>query len=240
MSRGKGGQTGPMRRKKNKSRKGGRGAGNSVFNAENASNAGDLGMIPRGWQQPGLSNQVYKVRRISDSADANQAAGAVAFFGTSFSLAGVDAVADFTDLFDLYRISLVRMKLRPRFNVGSLGATGTGISPRLYTAIDYSDATAPAAISTLRQYSTCKETNSYSDHVRCFVPRPELAAISTTATTVLAVLPDGKPNPWISTAATTIAHFGLKGAIEAGIGGQTALQSWSIEVEYFLEFRMAD
>lgn len=239
MTNGKGGQVGPMRRKKNKSRKG-KSAGNSVFNAENNSSAGDIGVIPPMWKSPNLTNQIYRVRRISDRSDANQSAGAIATFAVTFSLSSVDNATDFSNAFDLFRISLVRVKFRPRFNFAAVGTTATNIYPRLYTAIDYNSDTAPATLAEIRQYNTCKETRFDVDHVRCFRPKVGWVVENPAATISGFAVNADNDVPWVNTSTSTVVWFGLKGVIEAGAAGQTNLQSWAIEVETFFEFRMSN
>jgi len=43
--------------------------------------------------------------------------------------------------------------------------------------------------------------------------------------------------PWIDCASPGVNHYGIKYAVSGGVIGQTALQAFSTEVEYFLEFR---
>jgi len=221
-------------KKKNKSRKSnkiGSVGSTRALGSENQVNNGDVPLIPKNWQPAILALQVYRIRRTLDANDAKQTAGAFAGFSSSFQLSDLDAYTEFTNLFDQYRIHMIRMRFRPRFNFAAVVST-TDIMPRLYTVIDYNDANPITGVAQLRQYQTLKETNFDADHVRCFKPKVAVAAYSAAFTSYMSVT-----GGWIDTGSPAVQHYGLKGLVEAGHAGQVNLQVWSIETEYFLEFR---
>lgn len=233
MTNGKGDQVGPMRRKKNKSRSSGNTRGNNPLADENQLNKGDLVALPPMFRQPKMGNHVYPFVRRVGSADISQVAGADSFFTYRFELNDVPDTADFTDLFDQYRFRAVKIEFRPRFNFSNPGSVTANRLPRFYSVIDYDDNNVPTLINQLREYQTCKETRWDQDHVRCIAPHMALGALDNTGITSLANV----KAKWLDLAYLVVSHYGIKVAIEGGVAGQTNLQTWSVDVEYFLEFR---
>jgi len=200
---------------------------------ENAGNYGDLKQVPPMFRQPRLANAVYPFVRKITSADVSQVAAADTFMTYRFELNDVSDTADFTDLFDQYRFRAVRIEFRPRFNFSNPGVVTANRLPRFYSVIDYDDNNMPTLINQLREYQSIKETRWDQDHVRLIKPRMATAALDNTGLTSLA----NEPAKWIDLAYLTVAHYGIKIAIEGGVGGQTNLQSWSVDLEYMIEFR---
>lgn len=221
--------------KKNKSRKG---QGRTVFQrdplgAENDVNKGDLVRIPAGWSQPRLANQTYKISRTVNGADISQIAAATVMGSYNFKLSDLPTPTDFTNLFDQYKLVAAKIKFRPRFNMATVTNITAAIFPRLLTVIDYDDSTNLTVITDALQYQTLKETRFDQDHVRLLKPRMALAAYGAGVFTAFA----NQGNQWIDVASTTVEHYGVKFIIEAGVVGQTSLQTWAVEIEYFFEFR---
>lgn len=202
--------------------------------AENDQNLGDLLKIPSAYSQPNLTNQVYRFAETVSVNDAGQVAGAEFLFATAFQVADIAAISDFSNTFDLYKIEAVKMTFRPRFNMSTVGAVATNRNGRLFTAIDYDDSVAPTSVSALRQYSSCKVTNWDEDHVRLI--KPKIAIATEIAGGTLTGFASSES--WLDLASTTVLHFGIKGGVESGAGGQTALQSWAIDLTYYIAFKI--
>lgn len=200
---------------------------------ENDQNRGDLLALPPMFRQPRIGNHIYPFVRRLTSSDVSQVAGADTFKTYRFELNDVSDTADFTDLFDQYRFRAVRMEFRPRFNYANPGDVTVNRLPRFYSVIDYDDNTAPTLINQLREYQTCKETRWDQDHVRMIAPRIAVGVLDNAA---ISSLKNTKAD-WIDLAYLTVNHFGIKIAIEGGVAGQANLQSWSVDLEYFLEFK---
>jgi len=204
------------------------------LNAENEINLGDMLKVPRGFQQPNLSNQKYRFQRWVSSSDISQVAAADTFMTYQFQINDVSNTTDFSALFDQYRFVAVKAEFRPRFDIGALGSVAANKLPRLYSVLDYDDNTAPTLISQLREYQSCKMTRFDADHVRMLRPRMALGSQNQAGTFVAR---SNVPAQWIDLADLTVVHFGIKVAIEGGVAGQTNLQSWSVDLLYMLEFK---
>lgn len=201
---------------------------------ENALNLGDLTNLPRMFRQPRMSNQIYAFSRRIASADITQVAGADFFQAYRFQLNDMSNTGDFTGLFDQYRFCAVKMEFRPRFNIANPGSVAANKLPRLFSVIDYDDANVPTLMNDLREYQSCKETNFGEDHVRLIKVRMAQAALNAAAG--LTSLTNERAK-WIDLAYLTVTHYGIKVGIEGGVGGQTNLQSWSVDLIYYVEFR---
>lgn len=112
---------------------------------------------------------------------------------------------EFTNLYDMYRINKIVVKLIPKVSETGmvLGATNNSAGIQLHSAIDYDDSTAPTNIAQLCQYSTYKMTRGHNIHTRVFVPKCEMSAGGTAN-----VAP--KAYQWLDTAHPDIPHFGMK------------------------------
>lgn len=201
---------------------------------ENAMNLGDLQQLPPMFRQPRLANTIYPFVRSVSSADITQVANADAFMTYRFTLNDISNTTDFTALFDQYRFRAVKIEFRPRFNQANPGSVLANRLPRLFSVIDYDDNNAPTLISQLREYQSVKETRFDQDHVRLLKPRMAAIVLDNANTnTALA----NEAAKWIDLAALTVSHFGVKIAIEGGVSGQTNLQSWSVDLHYYIEMR---
>jgi len=98
--------------------------------------------------------------------------------------------------------------------------------------IDYDNGTALTSTAAAREYDNCMILTPAESGERIFIPRMALAAYSGAFTSYANVEPQ-----WIDTASTGVIHYGLKYFIPAVTSGQTMLQSWEINVEYYVSFR---
>lgn len=204
-----------------------------LLKSENDSNFGDLVRLPPRWSMPRLANQSFCVRRITTATDVTQQANAVTNPTYQFKLQDLPSYAEFQNLFDQYRFKAVRMTFRPRFNLATITSIATAIFPRLRSVIDYDDNGALPTVSDALQFPSLKETNFDEDHTRIIAPKIFGTAYDGT---MISLGPSLKA-PWMDTAVPGIAHYGIKTLVEGGVIGQTNLQSWSVELEYFVEFR---
>jgi len=144
----------------------------------------------------------------------------------------LDNAAAFGNLFDQYRIDCLRITIRPQQNALGLNTNSTTTLTDFYAVIDYDNGTALTSTAAAREYDNCMILTPAESGERIFIPRMALAAYSGAFTSYANVEPQ-----WIDTASTGVIHYGLKYFIPAVTSGQTMLQSWEINVEYYVSFR---
>jgi hypothetical protein len=189
------------------------------------------GTVPKAYAAIALKGQVYRFKFTVDSNDISQIAIAETKGGVYYALTSYPGYSQFA-LFDEYRIECIKVKFRPRFNMFTIGSVGTNKLPRLYTVIDYDDASTPTDINALKQYQSCRECNFDQSMVRTFRPKCAAALYSGTFASY-----GNMDHMWIDMASPGVQHYGLKYGIEGGASGQTNLQSWSIESTYYVACR---
>jgi hypothetical protein len=209
----------------------GRGANEATLDAENKQSYGDITVIPLEFSRKTLADSIYRFRRTSTSADVSQLAASDNSGGYAFVLSNVPGYTEYTALFDQYKIEMVRVIWRPRWNFSAIGSIATDVNPLFISVIDYDDASTLTIAQSL-EYQSYKETRFDQDHVRCIKPRIALGAYSGTFTSFANV-----PAPWIDCASPSVQHYGIKFVVSGGALGQTALMTYSAEVEYFVKFR---
>jgi hypothetical protein len=200
-------------------------------------NAANTGKVPsRNGQQPqsawiGFSNPPRLLSTdnhctfVQDAPGVSltQAAGAAALGAIGFQLSYLDQYTTFTALFDEYKVDWMQITFRPHANASPL-TVNTVIVPQLITVVDFDDSTAPASLAVLREYDN-SQVSIFETQVRTFVPGWVDASGETLH------------NDWLDCAFTGIPFFGCKYGIEAGAGGQTSLQYFSVQIRVQLSFR---
>lgn len=147
-------------------------------------------------------------------------------FGIDIALSNAVNYADFTAVFDQYRIVAVEVEFTPYFSQVNLSANLQG---RLFTAIDFDDVNAPATATAVRAYNTCLITPPWKSQTRTLVPHVADAAYSGTFTSFANQGPQ-----WIDSVSSGVKHYGVKGFAE---GSTTTTSSWFVEVRLFVEFK---
>lgn len=149
------------------------------------------------------------------------------FSSIQFTLGQVPNVSEFTNLFDCYRINGVKVKLMPRANSSEIG-TNQGMI-KLFSAIDYDDATVPTAITELMQYENLKTTASNRDHSRYFKPKIAKTVFQTALASGYS-----QGTGWLDCDNTSVPHYGLKLALQQLPAGA---QSFDCQITYYLAFK---
>jgi hypothetical protein len=203
----------------------------STMETENRVTYGDILVVPRLFSRLRIANSIHRFRRTSTGSDISQMAGSDNTGAYAFVLSAVPGYTEFTSLFDQYRIVMVRVVYRPRWNFSAIASASSDINPLLITVLDYDDASA-LTITQMLNYPSYKETRFDKDHARCIKPRIALGAYAGTFTGFA-----NEPASWIDCGSPGVQHYGVKYAVSGGVIGQTALMDYSTEVEYFLEFR---
>jgi len=146
-----------------------------------------------------------------------------------FAGSGCVGFADYITVFDQYRIMAVSVTFSPRLAMGMF--TSSDVNPRLWTVIDYDDATVIGR-STIQQYETLVTSPPATGVTR--VLQPHIAsAVYSGGTTSYA----NDTNRWIDAASNTVQHYGIKAVLENGSVSQTNLQSYVIDAFIYVQFR---
>jgi hypothetical protein len=146
-----------------------------------------------------------------------------------FQFGSATASTFYAAVFDQYRITGATLTFSPRLSNANFPSGA--LSPRLYTVIDYDDASA-TTITGLTQFETLIVVPPGCGVVRTLIPHAAVAAYSGTFTSFTNVT-----SPWIDAASATVQHYGVKVAIEPGAAGQTVFQSYSCDAMLYMQFR---
>jgi hypothetical protein len=149
---------------------------------------------------------------------------------TNFTLSQVANQANFTALFDQYKVDYLEFTFRPQANATTL--VTTSLVPRFITAIDYDDSNTPSSLVALEEYMSA-QTHMVDTFTRRF--RPKILTMIWDGTNPAAG--GSTPAPWIDCAQNLIPHYGIKYGIEAGSVAQTAFQTWHVDHYVGLTFR---
>lgn len=124
--------------------------------------------------------------------------------GLNYQLNMLPNASEFANLYDMYRVNKVVVKIIPKVSeIGMvLGATNNSAGVQVHSALDFDDSAAPTNVAQLTQYATHKMTRGNQIHTRVFTPKCELTAGSAS------VAP--KAYQWLDTADLTVPHFGMK------------------------------
>ena len=107
----------------------------------------------------------YFKRSFYVSSDLLSTGGVSLNFAKSYNLNQLPGSTEFSNLFDQYRINLIKVRWMPRANSAELFANNTIGS--LFSVIDYDDATSPGGINELMQYQKSKNHSSCGSTRSC-------------------------------------------------------------------------
>jgi len=133
------------------------------------------------------------------------------FIGLNFTLSSMINAAEFSALFDQYKLTGIKLNFYLSRNPAN-STSVNGIRPRLYIVTDYDTSTAPSSFDELREYSNSKVWNFDSAKPFSYFVRPKVlnevyrSGVSTGTAPV-------RP-PWISTQHLDLQHFGVRMGIE--------------------------
>lgn len=182
---------------------------------------------------PPIPTDVFRCRMMTTSSPGiTTSSSAAVANGYTFSLSDLDLASAFTGLFDQYKIEAVRFIIKPYNNAVGLVTNTTTTLPPLYVVIDYDNVTPLSTAAVAREYDNCMLIGSGESACRTFKPRMALGAYNGTFSGFANV-----ESVWIDSVNTTVEHYGIKTFVAQATVGQTQLQSWIVEREYFLAFR---
>lgn len=150
--------------------------------------------------------------------------------------------ADFTGLFDQYRIDKVEVRLIPAYADGGITTTSQSWLPTIVHAIDEDDSNAASNL-VLQQYGSAKYTQLTSSGgeikpLRVFTPKCDVAVYRTGATFAYGSLTDKAK--WIDVAYPDVPHYSFKAALDpvsVAIGANLTIAPINIVVKYHMSFR---
>ena len=156
--------------------------------------------------------------------------------GLSLYVAPVNNYAEYTALFDSYRLRKVEITMIYNSNSSTLGP-GTSL-PVMSIANDYDDVGA-TQLSSLQQYDSYRVIqfgNNCSNGKVLHSVRPKVqTVVETNAATVIAG--SGTSKTWIDCNATTVAYHGVKGNYDNMNVGSAGVGFITFYVKYFVEFK---
>lgn len=188
-----------------------------------------------------LRRQVHSFKRVVDLGSYTASASALTQTpiskSFSFALADLPNVAEYTGLFDQYKLTGISLKIIPRASQFQGAASGTvnaiGYNP-VITALDFDDAATPSSKEVLMQYGSCKFTGSNRIHKRYFKPKILQPAWVNAISSGYA----SERAKWIDIANTNVAHYGLKWWVDAPALGASSESSISFNVMATYYFMM--
>lgn len=185
--------------------------------------------IPR--KSLGNPNQkVYYFTRYASLGEIQVAATGNQYGGSVFSLDQVPGYAEYTAMFDFYKIKAVKIQFVPASDITlgtSVPSYETRNFDRIFTAIDYNDAGVVTSVDTIRQYKNCKWSSRNIIHTRYFKPRIVVDQGSTDI--------EYRAQPWVSSTNYDQDYYSIKWAIENNASVGTKL--YRIEAKFYLAFK---
>jgi len=172
-------------------------------------------------------NRTFSFIQNAPTLNIAQAAGTDTFSAYAFALNSLTQYTIFTAAFDQYRVDWLQLTFRPRSNMNALDAVA--VAPQLITVVDYDDGAVPTLISTLEQYENVCYT-VFDTQVRTIRPHANMNVDGAVAAPTA--------SPWIDCNVAAVAHYGVKYCVTRGLGGQTALQTFAIDVRVQLSFKL--
>jgi hypothetical protein len=154
----------------------------------------------------------------------------------AFRLGDVKNVANWTDMYDAYRINKVVCEVE--FIQNQALAQGLGVLPTLYMVYDQDSAGVPPGLSQIQQQQNVKrycvgDKGRTRFSIAC---RPRIQNIVAAPSTQYAI---AKPGAWLNCASTGINHFGLKFYItDLNVPGITGFEcAVKFQFTYYISFR---
>jgi len=137
-----------------------------------------------------------------------------------------------TGFFDQYKIEAIRFNIRSQQNAIGLTTNSTTSLGSLWCVIDYDDASVLTSATQANSYSNVLVLPPGQSCSRIFKPRIAVGAYQGAFTGYANLA-----SQWIDAGSSSVQHYGIKLFIPQQTVGQTQLQTWDIEIEYFISLR---
>lgn len=188
-----------------------------------------------------LSSQVYHFKRYATPTFLTTSGAVYEGYSFTFSLSKLPDYTEFVNMFDQYRINMVKLYFVPN---GSVNQSDPVVSLQLsdywnciYSAIDTNDGTVPTNDNTLRQYPTFRFSPNTKVHKRVVYPKPLIEVYKTAVSTGYSNLPNSK-KMWLATNDSSVPYYGLKVGVDNPTVS-TSVNMYKVQVVYYLSFRNA-
>jgi len=146
----------------------------------------------------------------------------------AFTLNALPSYAEFTSLFEFYRICAVKVTFLPRQT-----DFATQTVSNLWTVIDYNDVTAPTSNTQMQQYSAVKLHSGFKPFTMYLKPRVAMPVWQGLSSSGYA---PGKANQWLDCNSPAIQHYGIKMFWDTLQSGTTM----DITATYYMQFKGAN
>jgi len=175
------------------------------------------------YKQP--KNNVRLVKRNVNYATLVGASAVGTGFGFQFTLSQVPNFAEFTAMYDTYKINAVELCFYPKQTQSTSTLTAGNVdNVRILTAIDYSDNVPPISGDEIREYENC-EVHSVLDTFKVYVPSVKIVDAASSVRT-----------SYISTTSAGTRWYGLRGWIEP-LQFTTGNYGWVVEAVFYMSFK---
>jgi len=181
----------------------------------------------------GSLNKIYAYRQFVYTTAITQTAGAVTAGAINMTLGQVPQFATFNSLYDAYRIDYMEITFRSRNTDNGLLSAAVQVIPLIYTAVDKDDSTTPTLAQIIEYQGVQTHPTSLEQFTIRFAPATRGLIWDGAAAQAGARL----TKQWIDAAQTGIPHYGLKYVITAGVGGQTSLATWDVDLYCGVSFK---
>lgn len=180
-----------------------------------------------------IKKDVYAFkRRYHDGTIPGNAVYAPYLQGLSTSLNRLPGISDFSNLFDRYMITYIKvyyhLKIDPSAQSGSVATF-----PKLYYVRDYDDGSAPLSLNEMREHSKCTYRVLNPNKPVVFGFRP--STLTEKYRSPISTTYSPQWNQWIDMAAPDVPHYGWK----IGIDDLTNT-NYKVDVEVVMWFKCKD
>ena len=149
----------------------------------------------------------------------------------TFSLSGLDGAGTFQQMFEFYKMRAIRVSILPQNNaIGVLDPTVTKLVS-LYCILDYNDSTPPSSSASMLEVDNCVVLAPGQSVQRTFRPHMASPVRSAAGTDYMSVEPQ-----WLNTGSDDVLHYGLKLYAPQVLATQSIMQTWTVDIEFWLEF----
>jgi len=181
-----------------------------------------------------VKQPVHYFTRFQDGGTITASGGTETFGVLYWDLASIPGFAEFTALYDFYKINAVQVRFLPISDNTYSDSSILQASNRLITVIDYNDRTVPTSLNDLRQYSNCKVSPFNRIHKRFLHPKPLITMDEDSSSGgVYGIGQAGRP-PWIATTSNQCEYYGIKYGIEHPSSSSIL---YKVEYKLYLSFK---
>lgn len=161
----------------------------------------------------GMITGVHHFKRTFQGSGISAAAAGNVLGALTFKFNQIPNYTEFTNLFDEYRINMIKVEFVPNFTGSDVNPATTAVAvPNFHTVIDHDSAASPANLDELLQYPNYKRTRGQSIHKRIWRPTVTLDVEGT-------VSASAKFKQWINCALPALDHYGIKYFVDQVTGG---------------------